>query len=72
MNVVRDVSTGVHGNRVFAAMHDIQTHSIRLYRFYPNLEKIEVWSVDPKTGELLTSYRGWTDRDDHNFTWIVH
>lgn len=68
-NVVRDVSTGVHGNRVFAAMHDTQTHAIRLYRFLPGLEKIEVWSVDPSTGELLTSYRGWTDRDDHNFTW---
>lgn len=70
-NVVRDISTGIHGNRVFAAMHDNQTHSIRLYRFYPKLEKIEVWSVNPQTGELLTSYRGWTDRDDHNFVWKV-
>lgn len=71
VNVVRDISTGVSGNRVFAAMHDNQTHSIRLYRFYPNLEKIEVWSVNPMTGELLTSYKGWTDRDDHDFTWKV-
>jgi len=68
-NVVREVSVGQNGNRVFAAMHDTQTHALRLYRFYPGLKKIDVLSVNPVTGELLTTYRGWTERDDHNFSW---
>lgn len=71
VNVVRDISQGIHGNRVFSAMHDTQTHAIRLYRFLPGLKTIDVWSVDPASGEVLTSYRGWTDRADHDFTWTL-
>ncbi len=69
VNVAREISVGRHGNRVFCAMHDTQTHAIRLYRFLPGLKKIEVWSVNPATGELLTAYRGWQDCADHNFIW---
>lgn len=71
VNVARDISVGREGNHVFSAMHDTQTHSIRLYRFLPGLKAIEVWSVDPSTGNVLSSYRGWTDPADHNFTWTL-
>ena len=66
-NVTRSTDYGVHGNRVHAIMHDTQTHAIRLYRFIPAEKTVEVWSVAPDKDELLTSYKGWTDRADHQF-----
>ena len=69
VNVMRTVTVGSCGNRVCAAMHDNQSHSLRLYRFHPGLKRIDALSVDPVIGELLTVYCGWTDRGDHNFTW---
>ena len=68
-NLMRQVSYGRHGNQVLSVMHDTQTHSIRVYRFYPGAHRVDAFSVNPMTGEQLLSYHGWTDPADHRFTW---
>ena len=66
-NLARLTSYGEKGNRVHGIMHDTQTHGLRLYRFRPAEKTVEAWTVDPKDGELLNAYNGWSDRADFQF-----
>ncbi|MCU0317126.1 MAG: hypothetical protein MUC92_11090 [Fimbriimonadaceae bacterium] len=62
-----EMYTGVHRNRVAIFLSDYGSDAIRLYRFIPTENRVEVRTVLTKTGSLLVSTPIVPDPSEHNF-----
>ena len=65
---MRQESTGQHGNTVHEVLSDYGTHGLRVMRFIPMLNLIEVRTWDPMNGVLCESTKFVSDRRQHQFT----
>jgi hypothetical protein len=59
---------GVHGNTVHECLSDYRGGNIRLLRFVPSRDQIEVITYSPSEGKLCTASKYAPDRNDHQFT----
>ena len=69
----RERQKGVHGNTVHSTLQDYPRRSddqdwLRLYRFRPELKRIEVWTYSPQHDEVCTGVDFRTGRAHHEFT----
>ncbi len=61
-------STGAHGNTVHALLSDYGADGLRVMRFLPAQNRIEVRTWNPLKGELCESTKVVKDRDQHQFS----
>ena len=69
----RETQKGVHGNTVHSTLQDYPRTAddqdwLRLYRFRPELKKIEVWTYSPQHDEICQGVGFRKGRDWHVFT----
>ena len=69
----RETQKGVHGNTVHSTLQDYPRTAddqdwLRLYRFRPELKKIEVWTYSPQHDEVCQGVGFRKGRDWHEFT----
>jgi hypothetical protein len=64
---MRRESTGQHGNTVHELLSDYGASGLRVMRFLPAEQRIEVRTWDPLKGELCESTAIVRDRDQHQF-----
>lgn len=61
------VKTGDHGNRVHALLSDYREGYLRICRFVPSEDKIEVRTYSPLLGKLCRRTSTVSDREEHQF-----
>lgn len=61
-------TTGDHGNTVHALLSDYGKHGLRVMRFLPQQNRVEVRTWDPLKGKLCESTKVVKDRDQHQFS----
>ena len=61
-------STGDHGNTVHALLSDYGAGGLRVMRFVPQQNRIEVRTWDPLKGELCEGTKVVKDRAQHQFS----
>jgi hypothetical protein len=64
----RHVSQGIHGNRIHELLSDYGAYGLRVMRFIPGKNQIEVRTWDPTKGKLCEGTKVVKDRDQHQFT----
>lgn len=64
----RHVGTGVHGNPVHELLSDYGAYGLRVLRFDPANDQIEVLTWDPLKGKLCEGTKVVKDRSQHRFT----
>lgn len=65
---LRQSSTGDHGNPVHELLSDYGTNGLRVMRFVPSGNRIEVITWDPIKGKLCQRTKIVPDREQHQFT----
>lgn len=65
---LRQESTGDHGNIVHELLSDYGAEGLRVMRFIPSQNEIEVRTWDPLNGKLCESTKVVKDRDQHQFS----
>lgn len=61
-------TAGDHGNIVHELLQDYGTGWLRLYRFFPKENRVEVITFDPRTETLCEETRFVRDRKQHQFS----
>jgi hypothetical protein len=64
---IRAATPGDHGNVVHELLQDYSTGWLRLYRFLPADDCLDVFTFDPKTEELCEGTERVPDRGEHQF-----
>ncbi len=65
---MRMMTKGDHGNKVHSLLSDYGSGGLRVMRFLPSSDQIEVRTWDPVKGALCESTKVVADRDQHQFT----
>ncbi len=65
---LRQTVTGKHGNTVHALLSDYGTNGLRVMRFLPKENRIDVQTWDPVKSKLCEKTSVVKDRDQHQFT----
>ncbi|MCP4776453.1 MAG: hypothetical protein GY880_19710 [Planctomycetaceae bacterium] len=65
---LRKKSTGQQGNTVYELLSDYGANGLRVMRFIPTMNQIEVRTWDPLQGALCESTKFVKDRSQHRFT----
>lgn len=64
----RNIARGMQGNQVHELLSDYGTYGLRVMRFHPAKNRIEVRTWNPLKGQLCEGTKVVPDRDQHQFT----
>ena len=64
---IRSATPGDHGNVIHELLQDYGSGWLRLYRFLPDDDCIDVFTFDPKSEEFCEGTTRVPDRNDHQF-----